>query len=90
MDDEIERRHSEERREEAERKMESLIGKYGSIRSFIREGVPSKVIASVAEETAASILFMGGRGLSYLKGDLLGSVADALIKSSTCPVIGPG
>ena len=87
VDEEFGRRYSEERREEAQRKMESLIGKYGSIRSFIREGVPSEVIASVAEETDASILFMGGRGLSYLKGVLLGSVADALIKSSPCPVM---
>ena len=63
------------------------VGSDGLIRSFIREGVPSEVIAGVAEETDASILFMGGRGLSYFKGVLLGSVADALIKSSPCPVM---
>ena len=87
VDDEIRRRYSEEKREEAQRKMESLIGNDGLMRSFIREGVPSEVIAGVAEETETSILFMGGRGLSYLKGILLGSVADALIKSSPCPVM---
>jgi nucleotide-binding universal stress UspA family protein len=85
--DEIRRRYSEERREEAQRKMESLIGKDGIIHGFMREGVPSEVIASVAEETDASLLFIGARGLSYFKGVLLGSVTDALIKSSPCPVM---
>lgn len=87
VNDEIRRRYSEDRREEAQRKTEPLIGKYGIIRSFVRAGVPSEVIASVAEETDASMLFMGARGRSYFKGVLLGSVADALIKASPCPVM---
>ena len=87
MGDEIRRRYSDDRREEAQRRMDFLMGNNGIIRSFVREGIPSEVIASVAKETDASILFMGGRGLSNFKGLLLGSVTDALIKSSPCPVM---
>ena len=87
VDDAVRRRDLEDRREEARIQLKSLVGSSGVTRSFVREGIPSEVIASVAEETDASILFMGGRGRSNFKGALLGSVTVTLIKSSPCPVM---
>jgi nucleotide-binding universal stress UspA family protein len=83
----IRERYCKEHLEDAELKMAPLIAEDTGIRSVIREGAPCEVIARVAEETDASMLFMGARGLSYLKGVLMGSVSDALIKSSPCPVM---
>jgi len=87
IDGEIKKKYLNEQREEAQRKMASLVGGRPDMRNFIREGIASEIIAKVAEETDASMLFSGVRGLSHLKGILLGSVADALIKSSPCPVM---
>ncbi len=85
--DEIKERYRKDRWDEAQNKMESLIGSANNVRSLIREGTPREVIIQAAEESGAAILFMGARGLSYLRGLLLGSVTDALIKSSPCPVM---
>jgi nucleotide-binding universal stress UspA family protein len=83
----IRERYRREHLEDAELKMASLIAEDTVIHSVIREGAPYEVIARVAEETDDSMLVMGARGLSYLKGVLMGSVSDALIKSSPCPVM---
>ncbi len=84
--DDIRKRYLEDKREEARRKMGALVGD-GVRHAFVREGIPADVIATVADETDASMLFMGSRGRSDFKGLLLGSVTDALIKSSSCPVM---
>lgn len=83
----IRERYREDRWREAQDKVASLIGDESAVRILLREGAPFEVIASVAEEIDASMLFMGARGLSYLKGVLLGSVSDTLIKSAPCPVM---
>jgi nucleotide-binding universal stress UspA family protein len=83
----IRERYRKEHWEEARQKMASLTGADAAIRTIIREGNLHEVIAAVAEETDASMLFAGARGLSHLRGVLLGSVSDALIKSSPCPVM---
>ncbi|MCK7503018.1 MAG: universal stress protein [Desulfobacterales bacterium] len=33
------------------------------------------------------LIVMGARGLSYIGGILLGSVSEAVLKSSPCPVV---
>jgi nucleotide-binding universal stress UspA family protein len=87
LSDEVKERYLKERREEAKDHISILIREHTAVRSVIREGAPYEVIARVAAETAASMLFMGARGLSYFKGVLVGSISDALIKSSPCPVM---
>ena len=87
LNENIRKRYQEERREEAGRRLEPLAAGDTAVRSVIGSGSPYDVITRVAEETGASLLVMGARGLSRFKGILLGSVSGALIKSSSCPVM---
>ena len=44
-------------------------------------------ILQVAEETKADIIVVGTRGLSPLRGAIMGSVSHSLIEKATCPVL---
>ena len=44
-------------------------------------------ILKVAAETNADIIVMGTRGLSALRGAIMGSVSHALIEKASCPVL---
>ena len=51
------------------------------------EGEPYKRIVSYATENDIDLIVMGARGLGLIKGMLIGSVTDAVLKSSPCPVL---
>jgi nucleotide-binding universal stress UspA family protein len=44
-------------------------------------------VLRVADEISADIIVMGTRGLSTLRGAIMGSVSHALIEKATCPVL---
>jgi len=44
-------------------------------------------VLKVADEIKADIIVMGTRGLSALRGAIMGSVSHALIEKATCPVL---
>jgi nucleotide-binding universal stress UspA family protein len=44
-------------------------------------------VLQVADEVKADIIVMGTRGLSTLRGAIMGSVSHALIEKATCPVL---
>jgi nucleotide-binding universal stress UspA family protein len=44
-------------------------------------------VLKVAEEMRADIIVMGTRGLSALRGAIMGSVSHALIEKANCPVL---
>jgi nucleotide-binding universal stress UspA family protein len=44
-------------------------------------------ILTVADETQADIIVVGTRGLSTLRGAIMGSVSHALIEKARCPVL---
>ena len=44
-------------------------------------------ILKVADETSADIIVVGTRGLSALRGAIMGSVSHALIEKASCPVL---
>lgn len=44
-------------------------------------------ILQAAEETHADIIVVGTRGLSTLRGAIMGSVSHSLIEKATCPVL---
>jgi nucleotide-binding universal stress UspA family protein len=44
-------------------------------------------VLKASEETKADIIVMGTRGLSTLRGAIMGSVSHALIEKATCPVL---
>jgi nucleotide-binding universal stress UspA family protein len=54
---------------------------------FIDEGDPSKKIISFLKENDIDLVIMGARGLGLIKGMLIGSVTDAVLKTSPCPVL---
>lgn len=44
-------------------------------------------VLKVADEIKADIIVMGTRGLSTLRGAIMGSVSHAMIEKATCPVL---
>ena len=54
---------------------------------IVVEGKPHKKIASFSSENDTDLIVIGARGLSFIKGMLIGSVTDAVLKSSPCPVL---
>jgi len=55
--------------------------------SLIEEGEPDKRIVEFSQENDIDLTVMGARGLGLIKGMLIGSVTDAVLKSSPCPVL---
>jgi nucleotide-binding universal stress UspA family protein len=53
----------------------------------IVEGDPAAVILRVAEETNCDLIVMGTHGRSGLSHLLMGSVAEVVVRKSTCPVL---
>jgi nucleotide-binding universal stress UspA family protein len=51
------------------------------------QGEPHKRIVALAKEKDIDLIVMGARGLGLIKGMLIGSVTDAVLKSSPCPVL---
>ncbi len=51
------------------------------------EGGPHQRISSFSSENDIDLIVIGARGLSFIEGMLIGSVTDAVLKSSPCPVL---
>jgi nucleotide-binding universal stress UspA family protein len=54
---------------------------------IIDEGEPDKKIVSFAKENDTDLIVIGARGLGLIKGMIIGSVTDAILKTSPCPVL---
>lgn len=54
---------------------------------IVRTGVPYKAVNEIAAEKNSDLIVIGAQGVSSSKGVLLGSIAEALVKSSPCPVM---
>lgn len=54
---------------------------------WVRVGHPAGVIVEVAEAWPADLIVVGSHGRSPLSKALLGSVADAVARRATCPVL---
>lgn len=55
-----------------------------SVEAMLREGSPAEAILKAAKEIDADLIVLGTRGLSDLKGLLLGSVSHKVIQFSPC------
>lgn len=53
---------------------------------LVEKGDPDKTIVSISRERDIDLIVIGARGLGLIKGMLIGSVTDAVLKSSPCPV----
>ncbi|MFZ5907137.1 MAG: universal stress protein [Nitrospirota bacterium] len=68
--------------------LEKFLGDTGAEESVILDdGEPEQRIPAVAEELDSDIIVMGARGLGLIQGMLIGSVTDAVLKTSPCPVL---
>ena len=54
---------------------------------IIDKGEPENKINSFSRENDIDLVVMGARGLGFIKGMVIGSVTDAVLKSSPCPVL---
>jgi nucleotide-binding universal stress UspA family protein len=52
----------------------------------LREGLAEEEIVEVAEEIGAGLIVMGSRGHGRLRRALMGSVSDAVVRHTHCPV----
>ncbi len=54
---------------------------------IILEGEPPKEIISLASRNDVDLIVMGARGHSFIRGILIGSVTDAVLRAYPCPVL---
>jgi nucleotide-binding universal stress UspA family protein len=54
---------------------------------LVDKGIPAKRIVALSEDRDVDLIVIGARGLGFIKGMLIGSVTDAVLKSSPCPVL---
>ena len=59
----------------------------GSICKRSATGNPATLIVTVVADERANLIVMGSRGFGQLKGLLLGSVSQFVIKHAPCPVL---
>jgi nucleotide-binding universal stress UspA family protein len=53
----------------------------------VTEGEPAAAIVAYAKDKDTDLIVMGARGLGLVREMLIGSVTDAVLKSSPCPVL---
>ena len=57
------------------------------VRREVRVGTPARELSTLAEEVYADLVVVASRGVSGLAALVLGSVANALIRVASCPVL---
>ena len=78
----------QELNDEARDNLNNFLSNYDIEKSgVIEEGEPDKRIISFSKEKDIDLIVMGARGLGLMKGMIIGSVTDAVLKSSPCPVL---
>jgi nucleotide-binding universal stress UspA family protein len=74
-------------RHTADEARERLAGRFSDAEARVLRGDPREVIVQVACEWNADLVVVGARGLTGLKGLLLGSVSNAVVHWAPCPVL---
>jgi nucleotide-binding universal stress UspA family protein len=57
------------------------------VRTLVRAGVPHREIVAAAREEGVDLIIMGTHGRGGLERFLVGSVADRVIRTASCPVL---
>ncbi len=75
-------------REKAKQKLDAFLPeKCVRCAKTIEEGEPYEKIVSFAQQNSIDLIVTGARGMGLIEGMLIGSVTDAVLKSSHCPVL---
>jgi nucleotide-binding universal stress UspA family protein len=81
----------EQTRSEVSREVEQCLGKAAvrpkALSVRVEAGEPSDIILNVAKDGGADLIVMGTHGRTGLSRLLIGSVAEAVLRRSTCPVL---
>ncbi len=79
----------EEMTEEARERIKGLSKELNtpSMEGHVIIGEPFREILSFSRQKDADLIIIGARGLGLIQGMLLGSVTDAVLRSSPCPVL---
>lgn len=71
----------------AEQAQKCLANRFPETVIRVSEGDPREEVINTANESAVDLLVVGARGLSTMKGLLLGSVSQAAARHAPCPVL---
>jgi nucleotide-binding universal stress UspA family protein len=76
-------------KEEGKRAVERVKAMAGDVdvKTAVLEGKPAKEIVKFGADNGADLLVVGTTGKSHIESLLLGSVADALVRTAQCPVL---
>ncbi len=78
----------QELREEAKKKLDAFLRENCvHCTGTMEQGEPYEKIVSFAQQNSIDLIVTGARGLGLIEGMLIGSVTDAVLKSSHCPVL---
>lgn len=77
----------QEAKDLAEEAVQLLIGRGHSARGIVARGDAAEAIIETAEQEQADLIVIGRRGLSRLKGLLVGSVSERVARHSIVPVL---
>jgi len=78
------REHARELVQEKCRQLE-VVGK--QVAPYVLEGDPAAEILTLARDQQADLIVLGARGVSLIKGLLVGSVADRVLNTACCSVL---
>jgi nucleotide-binding universal stress UspA family protein len=81
----------EEQRKSAKQQLERLQARYArkgnKLRTVLQTGTPYQAIVDSAKSLKANLIVMSTHGRTGMTHLLLGSVAERVVRSSTCPVL---
>lgn len=79
----------DEMEEKAREKIKSLLQELSIPlgEGYVLTGEPFREIISFSKQKDGDLIVMGARGLGLIQGMILGSVTDAILRSSPCPVL---
>jgi len=70
------------------KKATDIVGEIpGEVHTEILEGSPAEAILDVADTRKNDLIVMGSRGLGRLRGALLGSQSQKVVRHAPCPVL---
>jgi len=56
-------------------------------RTMVRGGIPSKVVSDTAKRARAGLIVMGTHGRTGLAHAVIGSIAEKVVRTASCPVL---
>src|SRR4051812_30885681 len=82
----------EDAQNEAQEKLDEISARFETIphRNYVRHGSVWKNLAALIEENAIDLMVVGTHGRTGLGKLLLGSVAEAILRQASCPVLTVG